>query len=61
LILKNYIENYLAKHSAKKVAFGGYFEIRIYIKEAASLMIQSVEERNIHIGLDLWIKQELQY
>lgn len=52
---ENYIENFLAKHSAK-VAFGGYFEIRNLYKRSSIFNDSAVEERNIHIGLDLWIK-----
>jgi len=52
---ENYIENYLAKHNAK-VAYGGYFEIRNLYKRSSIFNDSSVDERNIHIGLDLWIK-----
>ena len=52
---ENYIENFLAKHGAK-VAFGGYFEIRNLYKRSSIFNDSTVEERNIHIGLDLWIK-----
>jgi murein DD-endopeptidase MepM/ murein hydrolase activator NlpD len=45
----------LAKHNAK-VAFGGYFEIRNLYKRSSIFNDSTVEERNIHIGLDLWIK-----
>jgi len=51
---ENYIENYLAKHNAK-VAYGGYFEIRNLYKRSSIFNDSSVDERNIHIGLDLWI------
>jgi murein DD-endopeptidase MepM/ murein hydrolase activator NlpD len=52
---ENYIENYLAKHNAK-VAFGGYFEIRNLYKRSTIFNETNTDERNIHIGLDLWIK-----
>jgi len=52
---ENYIENFLAKRSAK-VAFGGYFEIRNLYKRSSIFNDSTLEERNIHIGLDLWIK-----
>lgn len=54
---ENYIENYLAKHDAK-VAFGGYFEIRNLYKRSTIFNKTNTDERNIHIGLDLWIKSE---
>ena len=52
---ENYIEHYLAKNNAK-VAFGGYFEIRNLYKRSKIFNDVAAEERNIHIGLDLWIK-----
>lgn len=52
---EKYIENYLAKNKAK-VAFGGYNEIRNLYKRSTVFNDPKTEERNIHIGLDLWIK-----
>lgn len=52
---ENYIEEYLAKNNAK-VAFGGYQEIRNLYKRSTVFNAENSEERNIHIGLDLWIK-----
>lgn len=52
---EKYIENYLAKNNAK-VAFGGYNEIRNLYKRSTVFNDPKTEERNIHIGLDLWIK-----
>lgn len=52
---ENYIENYLEKNNAK-VAFGGYNEIRNLYKRSDIFNDSKTEERNIHIGLDLWIK-----
>ncbi len=50
-----YIENHLSKNNAK-VAFGGYFEIRNLYKRSTIFYDNKSEERNIHIGLDLWVK-----
>ena len=52
---ENYIEDYLAKNNAK-VAFGGYQEIRNLYKRSTVFNDKKSDERNIHIGLDLWIK-----
>lgn len=55
LAFENYIEDYLSKNNAK-VAFGGYQEIRNLYKRSTVFNAENSEERNIHIGLDLWIK-----
>jgi murein DD-endopeptidase MepM/ murein hydrolase activator NlpD len=52
---ERYIENYLTTSRAK-VAFGGYNEERNLYKRSAVFNDTKSEERNIHIGLDLWIK-----
>lgn len=52
---EKYIENYLSKNKAK-VAFGGYCEIRTIYKRSTVFNDNLSEERNIHFGLDLWIK-----
>ncbi len=52
---EKYIENYLDENNAK-VAFGGYNEIRNLYKRSDIFNDSKTEERNIHIGLDLWIK-----
>jgi murein DD-endopeptidase MepM/ murein hydrolase activator NlpD len=52
---EKYIESILAKNNAK-VAFGGYNEERNLYKRSAVFNAAETEERNIHIGLDLWIK-----
>jgi murein DD-endopeptidase MepM/ murein hydrolase activator NlpD len=50
-----YITNYL-KTQHKKVAFGGYLETRGIYNRSDYFNNQNPEtERNIHIGLDLWI------
>jgi murein DD-endopeptidase MepM/ murein hydrolase activator NlpD len=50
-----YIEQLLTKNKAS-VAYGGYNEIRNLYKRSAVFNDSNTEERNIHIGLDLWIK-----
>jgi murein DD-endopeptidase MepM/ murein hydrolase activator NlpD len=52
---EKYIENYLTTSKAK-VAFGGYNEERNLYKRSAVFNDPKTKERNIHIGLDLWIK-----
>lgn len=52
---EKYIESYLKKNNAK-VAYGGYNEIRNLYKRSEIFNDSKTEERNIHIGLDLWIK-----
>lgn len=52
---EKYIEKHLAKYNSK-VAFGGYNEKRNLYKRSAVFNDSKTEERNIHIGLDLWIK-----
>jgi hypothetical protein len=53
---ENYIENYLTSHNAK-VAYG-YNEERNLYQRSTIFKDEDTEERNIHIGLDLWIKAE---
>lgn len=50
-----YIEKILLQNKAK-VAYGGYNEIRNLYKRSTVFNAINTEERNIHIGLDLWIK-----
>jgi murein DD-endopeptidase MepM/ murein hydrolase activator NlpD len=54
-IFEVFIENYLIQNEAK-VAFGGYNEIRDLYKRSSVFKNDISDERNIHIGLDLWIK-----
>ena len=53
----NYIEKYLKENNAK-IAFGGYNEVRNLYKRSTIFKSENQKERNIHIGLDLWIKAE---
>jgi len=54
-IFEEFIEEKLLKNNAK-VAFGGYNEKRNLYKRSTVFNDNQTEERNIHIGLDLWIK-----
>ena len=51
-----YIQNYLENHQAK-IAFGGYSEHRNLYQRSTVFKNDDTEERNIHIGLDLWINE----
>lgn len=50
-----FISNYLHNNNAE-VAFGGYIEGRTLYKRSTIFKNESIPERNIHIGLDLWTK-----
>jgi murein DD-endopeptidase MepM/ murein hydrolase activator NlpD len=52
---EEFIENYLKENDAV-VAYGGYNEERNLYKRSEIFNDSDSEERNIHIGLDLWIK-----
>ncbi|WP_420570858.1 peptidoglycan DD-metalloendopeptidase family protein [Kordia sp.] len=53
-----YIDSYIAMNKAK-VAFGGYLEKRGIYNRSDYFNDQNPEtERNIHLGLDLWIEAE---
>ncbi len=52
---EEFIENHLSKNQAR-VAFGGYLEKRNLYKRSENFNLENTEERNIHLGLDLWIK-----
>ncbi len=52
---EEYIERFLSQNHAK-VAFGGYNEERNLYKRSTIFKDEAIEERNMHIGLDLWIK-----
>jgi murein DD-endopeptidase MepM/ murein hydrolase activator NlpD len=56
--LERYINSYKKKHGAK-VAFGGYLETRnIYQRSTYFKNTNPETERNIHLGLDLWVATE---
>lgn len=53
-------EHYIQKHleeTNSKVAFGGYLERRNLYKRSTVFKNNSTDERDIHIGLDLWINE----
>ena len=51
---EDYINNYLNKND-KKVAFGGYLEVRdIYNRSDYFSKLSEENQRNIHLGTDLW-------
>lgn len=52
---ENYIETILQENDSI-VAFGGYNEERNLYKTSSLFNDEKSEERNIHIGMDLWIK-----
>lgn len=55
ILFEKFIESHLQKNNAK-VAYGGYGEIRNLYRQNNHFNDSEKEERNIHIGLDLWIK-----
>ena len=52
---ENFITNYLKKNNAE-IAFGGYIEGRNLYQRSTIFKNETLPERNIHIGLDLWGK-----
>lgn len=54
-LFEEFIELHLEKNNAK-VAYGGYLEKRNLYKRSSVFNQPENEERNIHLGLDLWIK-----
>ena len=52
---ENYVEILLQKNDAM-VAFGGYREERNLYKSSPLFNNEESEERNIHLGMDLWTK-----
>ena len=54
-VFEEFVENHLTKNNAE-VAFGGYLEQRNLYRRSENFKDNITDERNIHIGLDLWIK-----
>ncbi|WP_281310044.1 peptidoglycan DD-metalloendopeptidase family protein [Flavobacterium flavigenum] len=52
---EKYINDYLKKNNAE-VAFGGYIEKRNLYKRSSIFKNDMIPERNIHLGIDFWIK-----
>ncbi len=48
-----FINNHIESHNAT-VAYGGYLEVRNIYKRSQHFNKQAREERNIHLGIDLW-------
>ncbi|WP_229719373.1 peptidoglycan DD-metalloendopeptidase family protein [Winogradskyella schleiferi] len=56
--LEQFIWKHITAHNAK-VAYGGYLELRGIYQRSIYFNQQNTElERNIHLGLDLWIEAE---
>jgi len=55
--LEVFVNNYIKKHDAF-VAYGGYLEVRNIYKRSNHFNNQAEEERNIHLGIDLWWETE---
>ncbi|MEZ0182010.1 peptidoglycan DD-metalloendopeptidase family protein [Flavobacterium oncorhynchi] len=53
---ERFITDYLKRNDAE-VAYGGYIEGRTLYKRSSIFRNDSIQERNIHIGLDLWTKE----
>jgi len=51
-----FIQNHLDKNQGK-IAFGGYIETRNLYQRSTVFKNETTDERNIHIGLDLWINE----
>lgn len=51
-----FIQNYLDNNKGK-IAYGGYIETRNLYKRSNVFKNDLTDERNIHIGLDLWINE----
>ena len=52
-----FIQNQLDMNDGK-IMFGGYIETRNLYKRSTVFKNSDTEERNIHIGLDLWINEQ---
>lgn len=55
--LEVFVNNHIKKHDAL-VAYGGYLEVRNIYKRSNHFNSQAEEERNIHLGIDLWCEAE---
>ncbi|BCY27439.1 peptidoglycan DD-metalloendopeptidase family protein [Flavobacterium okayamense] len=54
---EKYIQKVLDENKTK-IAYGGYLETRNLYKRSTVFNNQEENERNIHIGLDLWINED---
>jgi murein DD-endopeptidase MepM/ murein hydrolase activator NlpD len=55
--LEAFVNHHIKKYHAL-VAYGGYLEIRNIYKRSNHFNSQAEEERNIHLGIDLWYENE---
>lgn len=55
--LEVFVNNHIKSQKAK-VAYGGYLEVRNIYKRSNYFNSQAEEERNVHIGIDLWCDYE---
>lgn len=55
--LGDYINSHIKKHNGL-VAFGGYKEVRSIYQRSSYFKDETIEERNIHLGVDLWCDAE---
>nr|WP_042500033.1 peptidoglycan DD-metalloendopeptidase family protein [Algibacter lectus] len=52
-VLADFVNTHIKNHNAE-VAYGGYLEVRNIYKRSTHFSSQAEEERNIHLGVDLW-------
>ncbi|WP_405292249.1 peptidoglycan DD-metalloendopeptidase family protein [Algibacter sp. Ld11] len=52
-VLAHFVNTHIKKHNGE-VAYGGYLEVRNIYKRSTHFSSQAEEERNIHLGVDLW-------
>lgn len=52
-----FIQNHLDRNNAK-IAYGGYLEHRNLYKRSSVFKNENTNDRDIHIGLDLWINRQ---
>ena len=55
--LGDFVNNHIKKLDAQ-VAYGGYLEVRNIYKRSKYFNSQAEDERNIHLGIDLWCDAE---
>ncbi|MGB5419180.1 peptidoglycan DD-metalloendopeptidase family protein [Algibacter sp.] len=55
--LEVFVNDHIKKHEAQ-IAYGGYLELRNIYKRSNHFNGQAAEERNIHLGIDLWCDAE---
>ncbi|OYX22213.1 MAG: peptidase M23 [Flavobacteriales bacterium 32-35-8] len=56
-VLQNYIESQIHQHNGL-VGYGGYNEVRTIYKRSQHFNNNEATERNIHLGVDLWVAAE---